>query len=276
MDYKTIHGAQIPALGFGTFLLNKPDARRMVEVALGIGYRHIDTASIYHNETEVGQAIKASSVVRDALFLTTKTWIDSFHEGALEAAAEASLRRLGTDYVDLLLLHWPHREVPMEETLGALQRVQRAGKARHIGISNHTADQMQRAHDIVSPGTLVTNQVEYHPFLAQRSVLTRARDLGMLVTAYCPLAQGKVLGEPVLQDIGSRYEKNAAQVALRWLIQQDAVLAIPRTRTPAHARANFEITDFALTDADMASIDRLQGNGRIISPSDLAPEWDAA
>jgi diketogulonate reductase-like aldo/keto reductase len=276
MDYKTAHGARIPALGFGTFMLEKPDARRMVEAALEIGYRHIDTAPVYQNEVETGQAIAASGIGRDELFLTTKIWIDNFHAGDLEAAADASLKRLDADYVDLLLLHWPNPDVPLDETLHALLRVQEAGKTRHIGVSNFPTAQVQQAVEIAGAEMLVTNQVEYHPYLSQRRVLAQARQFGMLLTAYCPLAQGKVMGDTVLREIGARHGKSEAQVALRWLLRQDDVIAIPRTRSEAHARANFDIFDFSLDADEMARIDQLQGNGRVNDEPAIAPVWDEA
>ncbi|HET6724933.1 MAG TPA: aldo/keto reductase, partial [Gammaproteobacteria bacterium] len=267
------HGARIPSLGFGTFMLEPADARRMVEAALGIGYRHIDTAQLYHNETEVGAAIAASGVDRGEIFLTTKVWIDRFRAGDLEASADESLARLGTDYVDLLLLHWPNADVPLEETLEALQRVRAAGKARHIGVSNFNIALVQQAVETVGADALVTNQVEYHPFLSQRKVLAQARQFGMLLTAYCPLAQGKVIGNDTLRDIGARYGKSETQIALRWLLDQEGVIALPRTSNEAHARTNFEVFDFHLTEDELARIDTLQGDERLITPG-IAPAWD--
>lgn len=273
MDYKTAHGARIPALGFGTFMLAPADARRMVEAALEIGYRHVDTAQMYRNESEVGAAIAASGVDRADIFLTTKVWIDRYRAGDLEASADESLERLATDYVDLLLLHWPNPDVSLEETLEALMRVKESGKAKFIGISNRPTAQVQRAVEIVGAEELVTNQVEYHVFLSQRKILAQARQFGMLITAYCPLAQGKVVDNETLCGIGSRHGKSEAQVALRWLLQQDGVITIPRTKNEDHARANFDVLDFTLDDVEMRRIDALQGDERLVMPS-FAPEWD--
>ncbi|HET7370635.1 MAG TPA: aldo/keto reductase [Gammaproteobacteria bacterium] len=273
MENKEVHGVPIPSLGFGTFMLEPADARRMVEAALDIGYRHIDTAQLYHNEADVGAAIAASGVDRGDIFLTTKVWIDRFKAGDLEASADESLARLDTDYVDLLLLHWPNADVPLEETLEALQRVKETGKARHIGVSNFNTALVQQAVETVGAEALVTNQVEYHPFLSQRKVLAQARQFGLLLTAYCPLAQGKVMGNGTLREIGGQYGKSEAQVALRWLLQQDGVITLPRTQNEDHARTNFEVFDFELTGDDMARIDTLQGDERLISPG-IAPAWD--
>ncbi|HET7308292.1 MAG TPA: aldo/keto reductase [Gammaproteobacteria bacterium] len=273
MDYKEAHGARIPVLGFGTFMLKPADARRMVESAIDIGYRHIDTAQLYRNEMDTGAAIAASGVDRADIFLTTKVWIDRFHAGDLEASADESLERLGTGYVDLLLLHWPNADVPLEETLEALMRVKQAGKAKHIGVSNFSTALVQQAVEIIGAEQLVTNQVEYHVFLSQQKILAQARQFGMLATAYCPLAQGKVMGNETLRGIGDKHGKSEVQVALRWLLQQDSVIAIPRTRNEAHARANFAVFDFMLDDAEMRRIDRLLGDDRQIDPG-IAPVWD--
>jgi diketogulonate reductase-like aldo/keto reductase len=273
MEHKQAHGARIPALGFGTFMLEPADTRRMVAAALDIGYRHIDTAQLYHNETEVGAAIAASGIARGDIFLTTKVWIDQFRAGDLEASVDESLGRLKTDYVDLLLLHWPNPEVALEETLNALLAVKHDGRARHIGISNFPTALVQEAVEIAGADALVTNQVEYHVFLDQQKVLAQARQFGMLLTAYCPLAQGKVIGNETLGEIGAKYDKSEAQVALAWLLAQDGVITMPRTRSEARARANFNVFDFKLSEEDTRRIDALQDDERLINPG-IAPEWD--
>jgi 2,5-diketo-D-gluconate reductase B len=267
------HGVRIPALGFGTFRLDGMTARRMVGYALEIGYRHIDTAQMYGNEAEVGAAIAASAVPRAEIWLTTKIWPDNFRDGALQRAAEQSVRRLGTE-PDLLLLHWPNPNVPRAETIRALNDARRRGLTRHIGISNSPAA-LIRESVAASEAPLLVNQVEYHPYLSQRAVLAELRANGMALIAYSPVAQGKVFAEPVLRRIGERHGKNPGQVALRWLLQQDGVGAIPRSAREAHAKANFEIFDFALSDAEMAEIAALaRPGGRIVNPGGLAPAWD--
>lgn len=264
----------MPALGFGTFRMEGADAEEGVRDALEIGYRHIDTAQIYGNEAEVGRAITASPVDRDDVFLTTKVWPDNFAASDLRASVYESLRKLQTDSVNLLLLHWPRFDVPMAETIEALNEVHDAGKARHLGVSNFTTELLAEAREL-SDAPLVANQVEYHPFLRQTPVLEAVRDAEMTLTAYSPLAKGQVVGDDTLERIGSRYRKSPAQVALRWLLQQEAVSAIPKASSPEHRRANFEVFDFNLTDAEMEEIhDLARPNGRLTSPAGLAPDWD--
>ena len=275
---KTIsaHGAEIPALGFGTFQMEEDEAEESVREALDIGYRHIDTAQIYGNEAGVGRAIAASSVDRDDIFLTTKVWPDYFAPKDFRDSVDESLRKLQTDRVDLLLLHWPKFDGPMAPTVNALNQVHDDGKALHIGVSNFTVDLLTRARN-QSAAPLVTNQVEYHPFLRQTPVLDAVREAGMMLTAYSPLARGKVLDSEVLQDIGARHGKSPVQVSLRWLLQQDAVSAIPKASSSSHRRANFEVFDFELSDDEMTRIhDLARPDGRLISPSTLAPNWDDA
>ncbi len=268
------HDAQIPALGFGTFELDNITARKMVGAALQIGYRHIDTAQIYKNEQAVGQGIVDSGVSRADIFLTTKVWVSRFSEDQLAKSVTESLDRLGTDYVDLLLLHWPNPNIPLSETIPAINAVKNSGQARNIGISNFTTALINEAVSL-SDSLLVTNQVEYHPLLNQDKVLSCLRQHGMSLTAYSPLAQGEVFGNPTLKSIGDQHHKNPGQIALRWLIQQDGVIAIPRTANEAHARDNFDIFDFELSSCEMAEIDRLtHRNYRTIDPGSLAPDWD--
>lgn len=264
----------IPALGFGTWLLEPPDARRMVAHVLTHGYTHVDTAQIYENEEAVGEGIADAGVAREDFHLTTKVWVKNFGEH-LAPSVEESLRKLGTDYVDLLLLHWPwYKHVSMEETLDELMLVKDRGHARHIGISNHTIAQMRQAADYTG-GELLTNQIEVHPFLDQRRVMAEARNLGLAVTAYSPLAQGKVFAEPTLQEIGENHSKSPGQVTLRWLIQHDGVCTIPRSSDEAHADSNLDIFDFELSEAEMEAITGLaEPDGRIVAPDGLAPEWD--
>jgi 2,5-diketo-D-gluconate reductase B len=273
MLYVETHGARIPALGFGTFRLDGRTAQRMVGYALEVGYRHVDTAQMYGNETEVGGAIATSRVPRDEIWLTTKIWPDNFRERDLQRAAGQSVRRLRTE-PDLLLLHWPNPEVPLGETIRALNEVKRQGLTRHIGISN-CPSALIRESVALSEEPLIVNQVEYQPYLSQRAVLEELRRHGMALTAYSPVAQGKVFSEPTLRRIGERHGKNPGQVALRWLIQQDGVSAIPRSSREAHAKANFEIFDFALSTAEMAEIFGLaRPDGRLVNPAGFAPDWD--
>jgi diketogulonate reductase-like aldo/keto reductase len=276
MDVVNAHGAAIPKLGFGTFPLKDDDARRMVAHALGAGYRHIDTAQMYGNEAEVGEAIANSSVQREDIFLTTKVWPDNFGDGPLQKSVEESLVKLRVDAVDLLLLHWPKFDRPLDETVKALNAVHRSGMARNIGVSNFTAALINDAW-AATEVPLSNNQVEYQPYIDQSPVLKVVRDRGMSLTAYMPNARGKVFDDETLRAIGELHGKTAGQVALRWLYQQDGVTAIPRTGSEAHADENIGILDFELSEDDVRRIDGLAyPEGRLLNPPGLAPEWDVA
>lgn len=273
ININNINGMEIPALGFGTFRLRGRDAERMVRLALEIGYRHIDTAESYGNEEAVGRAISASGVPRDEIFLTTKVWPDHFAADELPAAVEHSLQRLGVDYADLLLLHWPNPGVPLEETIGALNAMQQAGKTRLIGVSNFTVGLLDNARSLTSV-PLSVNQVEYHPFLDQTPLLNAVRETGMILTAYSPLTKGKVAKNETLKKIGARHGKTAAQVSLRWLLQQERVAAIPKASSREHAAENFDIFDFELSVEEMKTIHELsRPDGRLVNPANLAPDW---
>jgi 2,5-diketo-D-gluconate reductase B len=273
MKIVSANGASIPTLGFGTFRVPGPDAERMVSHVLATGYRHIDTAQIYGNEAEVGDGIRRSGVARGDLFLTTKVWVENYKHAAFIASVDESLKKLRTDYVDLLLLHWPNEVVPLAEQIDALNEVAKAGKVRHIGVSNFNTDLMREAVKLSSL-PIVTNQVEYHPYLDQTPVLRAASQLDMSVTAYYAMADGKVLKDPVLQEIAARHGKSIAQIVLRWIVQQD-VIALSKTVSEERAKENAAIFDFALTADEMAEIQALaRANGRIVNPDGLAPVWD--
>lgn len=273
MLHVTTQGVRIPALGFGTFRLEGRDAERMVAAALEMGYRHVDTAQMYGNEAEVGRGIAASGVPRGEIWLTTKIWPDNFRDGALQRAAEQSVRRLGTE-PDLLLLHWPSPSVPLSETIGALNDARRRGLAAHVGISNFTTGLIREAV-AASEAPLLVDQVEYHPYLDQSAVLAELRKHGMALIAYAPIAHGQVFRDETLRRIAEAHGKSPGQVTLRWLVQQDGVLAIPKSSREEHARANLAIFDFELSEAEMAEIAGLaRPDGRIIDPAGVAPDWD--
>ncbi len=272
-------GAAIPKLGFGTFRLERDDACDAVAHAIRTGYRSVDTAQIYRNEAEVGagvaRGLREAGLNREDVFLTTKVWMEQVGRGKLGPSVEASLDRLKTDYVDLLLLHWPVPEVPLQEQIEALNAVRRRGLTRHIGVSNYTTQLLGEAA-AVSEAPLATNQVEYHPFLDQTPVLAACRERGMALTAYSPIAQGQVFSSPVLREIASARQLDPARVALKWLIQQDGVVAIPRSSKAEHISNNFDLGDAPLSDEDMKRIDALRSDsGRLIDPS-WAPPWDRA
>jgi 2,5-diketo-D-gluconate reductase B len=272
MIHVETHGVRIPALGLGTFGLNGQVAEQMVGYALEVGYRHIDTAQMYGNESEVGVAMERSAVPRDEVWLTTKIWPDHFRTGAFQRAAEDSVRKLRTE-PDLLLLHWPSPDVPLEETMRALNQAKRRGLTRHIGISNFTTALIREALALTEEPLLV-DQVEYHPYLDQSAVLQKLRQHGMALTAYSPVGRGRVFKDPTLQRIGEAHGKNPGQVTLRWLLQQDRVTAIPRSSREANVKANLDIFDFELSDDDMAQISALaHPAGRMVHPA-VAPDWD--
>ncbi len=274
MQTVTAHGAAIPALGFGVFRMSDAEVERVVPAALEAGFRHFDTAQIYQNEAALGRALQAAGARRDDLFLTTKVWVDNYSADAFAASVDESLDRLKVDQVDLLLLHWPADQVPIAEQIERLNAVQAAGRTRFIGVSNQNIAQMRESIER-SAAPIVTNQVELHPYLPQHALTAAAKESGVAVTAYYSMADGAVPRDEVLQRIGARYGKSAAQVGLRWLIQQGYV-ALSKTANPARAAENIAIFDFALDDADMAAVAALaRPDGRLVSPAGLAPAWDA-
>jgi 2,5-diketo-D-gluconate reductase B len=266
------NGARIPAIGLGTWDLRERTCVRMVEQALRLGYRHIDTAEMYGNEREVGEGLRASGIPRAQVFVTTKVCPDHLAPRELERATKESLAKLNLSEVDLLLIHWPNPRVPLADTIGALCRMKREGLTRHIGVSNFTLDLLAEAVKL-STEPLVTDQIEWHPFIDQAKVVEACRGYGLAVTAYSPLARGRVLADETLRRIGVRHGKTAAQVGLRYLVQRGAVV-IPRSSRPEGLAANFAIFDFELTPAEMADIAGLtHPRGRIVDWSG-APDWD--
>jgi len=265
----TIQGTEIPRLGYGTWLVTGSDATDGVRDALEIGYRHIDTARAYENEAQVGAGLADSGVDRGDIFLTTKIWLDDFEPAKLKRAAEDSLRQLRTDYVDLLLLHWPSADVPVERSLQAMRELQEEGKIRHPGVSNFPAGMLARALEITP---LLADQVEYHPFLAQDALLALAQQHDLTITAYSPLAHGKVVGHPELTAIGEQYGKSAGQVALRWLLDHPNVTTAVKASSRERRQENFDVFDFALSDADRERIAALPKDLRTANPS-WAPDW---
>ena len=272
MLFVTVKGTKVPALGFGTWQLTGAQCESAVEYALELGYRHLDTAQAYGNEREVGRAIKRSGIKRDAIFLTTKIAPGNLAAKDVAATLAGSLDALATGYVDLLLIHWPSATVKMGETLRAMEEAKTQGRVRHIGVSNFTVAHMREAIE-THAAEIFCNQIEYHALIAQSRVIDFARAHGMLATAYCPLARGRIADQPTLAAIAKSHGKSAAQVALRWLIQQDGVAAIPRSSKRQHIAANFAVFDFTLSGEEMAAIDRLRGDTRVVSPS-FAPRWD--
>jgi 2,5-diketo-D-gluconate reductase B len=272
MQFVEANGARIPAIGLGTWELRDAACARLVEQAIRLGYRHIDTAQVYENEREVGEGIRASHVKRGEMFVTTKVWTTHFAPNDLERSAKESLVRLRLSEVDLLLLHWPNPHVPLEETLGALARAKRLGLARHIGVSNFTVALLDQATAICSE-PLVCNQIEYHPYLDQTKVLNACREHSVALVAYSPVAKGRIKTDQVLAGIGRTHGKTTAQVCLRWLIQQN-VVAIPRTSRLERLSENIEIFDFELSDAEMTEISAMGSASGRLTNFGFAPKWD--
>jgi 2,5-diketo-D-gluconate reductase B len=273
MKFIELKGTRVPALGFGTWPLSGSDGARAVREAIEVGYRHIDTAQLYGNEAEVGKGIAESGIARGELWVTTKLSRDHLTAKEVARSTDESLKKLGLDHLDLLLIHWPSKTVPLAETLAAMTKLRDAGKTRFIGVSNFTTRLLDEA---VKHADILCDQVEYHPFLSQRAVLGATRKHGLFLTAYSPVARGQVNDDATLQKVGKKYGKSAAQVALRWLVEQDNVAAIPKAGSRAHMQANLAIFDFALAPEDRAAIDALAGNGRIVDIAGWSPEWDRA
>ena len=273
MQIVEAHGARIPAIGLGTMTLKEGICVDMVAAALRHGYRHLDTAQMYGNEREVGEGLRASGIGRDEVFVTTKVWHDRLRAGDLERSVDESLARLKLSAVDLLLVHWPNPAVPLAETIPALCKVKRAGLTRHIGVANFTIAMLDEAVRLADE-PLVTDQIEVHPFLDQTKVIAACRRHGVAVTAYCPIARGRVAGNDVLARIGKAHGKSVGQVSLRYLVQQ-GVIPIPRTSRVERLDENLAIFDFALSDAEMAEIPRLaRPDGRVVNPPH-GPKWDS-
>jgi 2,5-diketo-D-gluconate reductase B len=272
MLFVEANGATIPAIGLGTWELRGRTCARLVEQALKLGYRHIDTAQVYENEREVGEGLRASKVKRDDVFVTTKVWTTHFAPNDLERSTKESLTKLRLSEVDLLLLHWPNPHVPLVETLGVLAHVKQLGMVRHIGVSNFTVALIDEAV-ATCPEPLVCDQVEYHPYLDQTKVREACARHGMAVVAYSPVARGRIKGDATLAGIGRAHGKTAAQVGLRWLMQQN-VSAIPRTSRLERLSENIDIFDFALSDEDMAAISQMASAKGRLTDFGFAPKWD--
>ena len=267
------HGAHIPAIGFGTSQLG--DCGEIVARALELGYRHIDTAWKYGSEKGVGEGLRASRVPREEIFLATKVSHEYLRADDFARSVDESLSNLQVDYVDLLHVHWPTVDnIPLAETMGALAKAKREGKTRHIGVANFNIALLEEAIRLC-PEPLVTLQAEYHPYLDQSRVLAACRRLGLVFTAYCPLARGRLFNEPVLAGIARSKGRTIAQIALRWLMQQGNIAAIPRSANPKHMAESLQVFDFELSPLEMQQISALKrADGRIANPKGRAPAWD--
>ncbi len=272
MDSIESHGARIPILGFGTMTLKEDVCVQLVDAALKLGYRHLDTAQMYGNEREVGAGMRGSGIKREEIFLTTKVWFNRLASGDFERSVDESLERLALPWVDLLMIHWPNAQVPLAESIAALCKMRKAGIAKHIGVANFNIAMIDEAVKLASEPIAVL-QIETHPYLDQSKVIAAARRHGMAVVGYCPLARGKVPADPTLQAIGRAHGKTPAQVALRFLEQQQ-IIPIPRTSKRERLAENLGSLDFKLSDAEMAELGKLKRpDSRIVSPPQ-APKWD--
>lgn len=270
----TANGANIPGIGLGTWTLDDAAAARLVAEGLKVGYRHIDTAAMYKNEAGVGEGLRSGGVPREEIFLTTKVWHSEVGDGDLQRSVEASLKRLDVDALDLVLIHWPSKAVPLAESIAALNDVRKKGYTRHIGVSNFTVALLEEAVRL-SEAPLACNQVEKHPFLNQDRVLDACRRHGLGLVSYCPLARGSELSAtPTIVAIAERHGRTPAQVALRWHLQHDGVAAIPRSSRPERIAENLRVFDFSLSEAEMAEISALRSRGWRICDDTFAPEWD--
>jgi 2,5-diketo-D-gluconate reductase B len=274
MQYVEAHGARIPQIGLGSMTLLGEAGTQAIKTALDVGYRHLDTAAHYGNEKENGEALRASGVRRDDVFITTKVRQDDAMPDAFARVVDQSLANLKLPQVDLLLIHWPSKTVPLALTIGALCKAKKDGKTRHIGVSNFTTALLDEAWKVTSE-PLVCNQIEAHPFINQDKVIAASKKRGMAVVAYVPIARGKVPGAEALERIGRAHGKTAAQVSLRYLIALGLV-PIPRSTKREHLKENIEVFDFKLSAAEMAELKKLNAtNMRVVNPPH-APVWDAA
>jgi 2,5-diketo-D-gluconate reductase B len=261
----------IPPLGLGTWQITGRDCVEAVEDALSLGYRHLDTARAYENEREVGEGLGRSGVAREDVWVTTKLWRDGLRPDEVREQLDTSLRQLQTDYVDLLLIHWPNDDVPLAETLGAMAELRDEGRARNIGVSNFPSRLVREA---AQSERIRANQVEYHAYLGQEQVLGACREHDVILAAYSPFAHGRLLKDPVLEEIAAARGATPAQIALRWLLDQPGVIAVPKAASHENRVKNLAALELdPLTDEERRRIDDLPKDRRVIDPC-WAPRWD--
>jgi 2,5-diketo-D-gluconate reductase B len=271
MQYKNIQGLEVPEIGLGTYKLHDRECSQIVRKALDIGYRHIDTAQMYKNERAIAEALNVSNVPREDIFLSTKIWHTNLEADDVLQSTEETLRQLDTPYVDLLMIHWPNDQYDLRATIESMLVLRDQGKAMNIGVSNFPLDLLTKVKEEIR-APIFCNQVEFHPFIDQLDLLDYAIENDIMITAYSPLAQGKVMENEDLQEIAEKYGKSPAQISLRWLIEQENVVAIPKASSEEHLRENFDVFDFYLEDEDFERIDQLEKSMRLVDPS-FAPDW---
>lgn len=264
----------IPAIGMGTYRLTDQVAFDSVSMALKAGYRHIDTASIYQNEIPVGQAISKSGIPREDVFVTTKVWINNLSAKTFIDSVKVSLDNLDTDYVDLLLIHWPspNNDIPMAEYLAQLANARAMGLTQYIGVSNFTISQMKTAMDLLPRDHILTNQIEVHPYLQNKKLIDFCQSRHILITAYMPFAVGKALKDDTIQHIAKLHNATPAQVILAWMDSKN-LISIPSSSSQANLESNLHYTQIDLTTHECKLVDALDKNERIADP-DFAPDWD--
>ncbi|SFU44163.1 aldo/keto reductase [Pseudomonas sp. OV546] len=263
----------IPRLGFGTFRMPGDGCQAVVESAIDVGYRHIDTAAMYDNEASVGRALVASGIARSELFVTTKVWHDQLEPTALLKSFDKSLLKLGLEYVDLYMVHWPSASMDMAALMKTLGSLRDSGRIRELGVCNFNMPMLRTAIDELG-ASVAAVQVEYHPFLDQTRLLTFLRERNIPLVAYAPLAQGRAATDPTLMQIGAKHDVSAAQVAIAWLLDQDGVIAIPKAQRAESQKANLEALAVKLDDEDRQAIASLAKDQRFVQPP-FAPDWDA-
>lgn len=274
MDSIKTQNVNIPRLGFGTFRMPGGGCQPVVESALEVGYRHIDTAAMYENENPVGAAIASSGLSRDKLFVTTKVWHDQLSSAdSIRKAFDTSIGKLGLDYVDLYLVHWPSKDMNMRRVLETLAALQTEGKTRAIGVCNFNLPMMRYAVEQIG-APIASLQVEYHPFLDQSVMLAFLREHKIPLTAYAPLAQGRAAEDETLKKIGQKHGYSAAQIALAWLLGQEGVVAIPKAQRKESQRSNMDALNIKLDDEDRSMIAALPKDRRYVTPP-FAPNWNA-
>lgn len=264
---------KVPSFGIGTFRLEGEVVKNSVRNALEVGYRVIDTAQIYANEADIGEVLSQAEISRDELFITTKIWVENINAERLIPSLKESLKKLNTDYIDLVLIHWPGSDTNLKEYMSELLQAKTLGLAKEIGVSNFNIDLLQQAMNVVGKENIATNQIELSPYLQNRKLVAFMQANDIQVTSYMTLAYGKVLKEPVISEIANNYDATPAQVTLAWALSK-GYSVIPSSTKRDNLASNLKALQLALSDADIAKIDQLERNGREVDPDGLAPKWD--
>lgn len=272
MKYITLGNYSVPAIGLGTYKLTGPPAIDIISKAIQIGYRHLDTAQLYDNEKEVGIAVKNSGIARNEFFITTKVWPSNLGKEKFLPSVEESLLKLKMDYVDLLLIHWPHQELHVEDYVNTLMQAQQIGYAKTIGVSNFNITQLKQAKN--TGAEVVTNQIEFHPWINQTKLYNWMLENHISLTAYCPLGQGKLMTYKKLEALAAEYARTPAQIILRWMMQKESVLAIPKSSNIYRLKDNISIFDFELSEKEIEMIDAWRLENVRITGIQAGAKWD--